>query len=377
MPHDWSIELDPTTGAGTSTPGPASSRAASAGTARRSRCRASAAGKRISVEFDGVYMDSIVYFNGQQVGSHPYGYTGFAVDLTDARAHRRRDRRTCSPSRCSNQLPSSRWYSGSGIYRHVHLVVTDPVHVARHGMFVTTPDVESTIDDGYADVHVDTKVVDEGGDERPRHQPRAATAQRQAVVGQGDAAARADHRACATRTCGRSRTRTSTRCDTELSVARQGGRQRRPRRFGIRWFRIDPNEGFSLNGEYHKIQGVDLHHDLGALGAAVNRDALVRQMRIMKSMGVNALRTSHNPPSPEMIEVCEELGIVMMVEAFDTWRTPKRAVRLRPLLRRQQRRRHQGDGQRGQELAGGDHVVDRQRDPGLDVATAGSRSPSG
>ena len=95
-------------------------------------------------------------------------------------------------------------------------------------------------------------------------------------------------------------------------------------RFGIRWFRIDANEGFFLNGRYHKIQGVDLHHDLGALGAAVNRDAIERQMRLMKSMGVNAFRTSHNPPSPEMIEVCEELGIVMMVEAFDTWRTPKR-----------------------------------------------------
>lgn len=94
-------------------------------------------------------------------------------------------------------------------------------------------------------------------------------------------------------------------------------------RFGIRWFTIDPNDGFSLNGRPMKLYGVDLHHDEGALGAAVNRDALMRQMRLMKSMGVNAFRTSHNPPSPEMIDVCQELGIVMMVEAFDTWRTPK------------------------------------------------------
>ncbi len=92
----------------------------------------------------------------------------------------------------------------------------------------------------------------------------------------------------------------------------------------MRWFRFDPANGFSLNGRPMKIYGVDLHHDEGALGAAVNKDALMRQMTTMKSMGVNALRTSHNPPSPEMVEVCQELGIVMMVEAFDTWRTPKR-----------------------------------------------------
>lgn len=86
---------------------------------------------------------------------------------------------------------------------------------------------------------------------------------------------------------------------------------------------FDPDDGFHLNGAHHKIKGVDLHHDLGALGAAVSADAIRRQMTIMKSMGVNAFRTSHNPPSPEMIEVCEELGIVMMVEAFDCWRSPK------------------------------------------------------
>src|SRR4051794_27326857 len=94
-------------------------------------------------------------------------------------------------------------------------------------------------------------------------------------------------------------------------------------RCGMRWCGIDPNGGFYLNGKWAKIKGVDLHHDLGALGSAINRDALLRQMRIMKSMGVNAFRTSHNPPSPEMMEVCEELGIVTMVEAFDVWRSAK------------------------------------------------------
>jgi beta-galactosidase len=112
--------------------------------------------------------------------------------------------------------------------------------------------------------------------------------------------------------------------ETRLSV---GGRQvddvTTP--FGVRWVEIDPTEGMSINGEYTKIQGVDLHHDLGALGAAVNRDALWQQMSIMKRMGVNALRTSHNPLAPELIDVCERLGIVVMVEAFDTWRSNKTA----------------------------------------------------
>ena len=91
----------------------------------------------------------------------------------------------------------------------------------------------------------------------------------------------------------------------------------------MRWFKIDPNNGLTINGKYVKVQGVDLHHDQGALGTAINKDALMREMKIMRSMGVNAFRTSHNPPSPEMLQVCDELGIVMMVEAFDSWKTGK------------------------------------------------------
>ena len=121
----------------------------------------------------------------------------------------------------------------------------------------------------------------------------------------------------------------------------------------------------SLNGQHLKIHGVDLHNDEGALGSVDNYDALWRQMSILKSMGVNAFRTSHNPPSPEMIDVCQRLGIVMMVEAFDAWNAAEAVAGLPPLLQPVERLRHQGDGQRGQELAGGDHVVDRQRDPGL------------
>jgi beta-galactosidase len=319
LPHDWSIELDPTNAPGTTTNSGTGFLQGGLGWYRKTfTLPRSLAGKRISVEFDGIYMDSRVYFNGRLVGSHPYGYTGFAVDLTDE-AHTDGSTPNVLAVEVRNQLPSSRWYSGSGIYRHVHLVVTDPVHIARHGIFVTTPDVEHTIGSGYADVHVETKV----------DSPDAApTAVRSEVV---DARGR---KVAVARSGGTADLRVRhphlwSTDDPYLYTLRTsvlaGGRvvDRTSTRFGIRWFRIDPDQGLYLNGKHMKVYGVDLHHDLGALGAAVNRDAVMRQMRIMKSMGVNALRTSHNPPSPEMIDVCQRLGIVMMVEAFDTWRTPK------------------------------------------------------
>ena len=321
LPHDWSIELDPTPTGTTSDTGYFQG---GLGWYRKTfTLPRSAADKSVSLEFDGVYMDSVVFLNGKQVASHPYGYTGFAVDLEDAHADGHTKNVVAVEVR--NKLPSSRWYSGSGIYRNVHLVVTDPVHVARHGTFVTTPDVERTSKQGFANVHVRTDVA-------------GATAATTVVTSVQDARGR-------TVAGGRPATPQDGTATSDLRLAhphlwstddpylytlttdvRQGRRtvDRTTTTFGVRWFRFDPAQGFSLNGHSMKLQGVDLHHDEGALGAAVNKDALMRQMRTMKSMGVNAFRTSHNPPSPEMIEVCQELGIVMMVEAFDTWRTPKR-----------------------------------------------------
>lgn len=328
VPHDWSIELDPTPDGGT-TSGTGFLQGGLGWYRKTFTLPAAMAGKRISIEFDGVYMDSVVYVNGQQAASHPYGYTGFAVEATSL-VHT--DGRTANvvAVRVQHQLPSSRWYSGSGIYRNVHLVVTDPVHVTRHGVYVTTPDLATTITSGFATVRAQTTAVND----------RGGTAQVTIVSTVEDAAGRvvASGRSPVSLGAEPSTASADLRVDhptlwsitnpylytlrTELVAA---GRvvDTTTTRFGVRWFAFDPNGGFFLNGEYTKLYGVDLHHDLGALGAAVNKDALVRQMKIMKSMGVNAFRTSHNPPSPEMIEVCQELGIVMMVEAFDTWRTPK------------------------------------------------------
>jgi beta-galactosidase len=323
LPHDWSIELDPTT-EGTSS-GTGFLQGGLGWYRKTFTLPRSLASKSVSLEFDGIYMDSVVYLNGEQVASHAYGYTGFAVDLSGAHADGRTPNVVAVEVR--HKLPSSRWYSGSGIYRNVHLVATDPVHVARHGTFVTTPDVEHTIQTGFADVNVQTDVVGDSGTARDVsvvtsvRDARGRTVARSRPKGVAGGSATADMRLADPHLWSTDRPYLYT-LETEVRAAHRVVDETTTS-FGVRWFRFDPEQGFSLNGRYMKIQGVDLHHDAGALGAVVNKDALTRQMKIMMSMGVNALRTSHNPPAPEMIEVCEELGIVMMVEAFDTWRTPK------------------------------------------------------
>ncbi|WP_218130709.1 glycoside hydrolase family 2 TIM barrel-domain containing protein [Lentzea albidocapillata] len=324
LPHDWSIGLDPVqgphTGAGTGfLPG-------GLGWYRKTfTLPSSLAGKKVSIEFDGVYMDSEVYLNGKLLGRHPYGYTGFAYDL-DARTD---GTPNTLAVKVRNQVPSSRWYSGSGIYRDVRLVVTEPAHVTRHGMKVTTPDLETTIKAGYATMRVATTAVSESGGTGAEivstvKDPRGR------IVGRGTAraaltvepsTATADIRIAKPALWSVDRPDLYT-VDTEIRV-RGKVVDTVSTRTGIRYFAFDPDNGFSLNGVEMKLKGVNLHHDLGALGSAVSSDAIVRQLRIMKSMGVNAVRTSHNPPSPEFVRACDELGILLQVEAFDTWRTPK------------------------------------------------------
>ncbi|MFC4501442.1 MULTISPECIES: glycoside hydrolase family 2 TIM barrel-domain containing protein [Streptomyces] len=324
VPHDWSIEQTPTTQNGTTSgtgffPG-------GLGWYRLTFTLPPAhAGKRISVEFDGVYMDSYVYCNGTELGRHPYGYTGFAYDLTDL-VHTDGATENVIAVKVQNRLPSSRWYSGSGIYREARLVITEPVHVARWGTYVTTPSVTEeraavrvatevvNASGAGADVEVISRILAPNGRTVARTASTAAVADRATEIHE----LTVDEPQLWDFTTPHHRYT----LETELRV---GGRRVDTHRtpFGVRTFRFDPDEGFFLNGRHAKIKGVDLHHDLGALGAAVSYDAIRRQMTIMKSMGVNAFRTSHNPPSREIVEICEDLGIVMMVEAFDCWKTGK------------------------------------------------------
>ncbi|MFL6074487.1 MAG: glycoside hydrolase family 2 TIM barrel-domain containing protein, partial [Mycobacteriales bacterium] len=329
LPHDWSIELNPTATAGT-TSGTGFFQGGLGWYRKTFTLPPSLAGRRVSVEFDGVYMDSSVYLNGELLGNHPYGYTGFSLDLT-GRAHTDGHTPDVLAVKVQNQLPSSRWYSGSGIYRNVHLTVTDPVHVTRHGTVVTTPDLATTVHDGYATVRVRTTVADDTARSRAVDVVTTVRDPHGSVVARTTAPLSLDPGGTRTGSADL-RVRSPQLWSTDhpnlyeaQTDVRAGGRvvdsTRTP--FGIRYYAFDPNGGFSLNGRPLKLYGVDMHHDMGAIGSAVSDDALLRQMTIMKSMGVNALRTSHNPPAPELVDVCQRLGIVMMVEGFDSWHTGK------------------------------------------------------
>jgi beta-galactosidase len=329
VPHDWSIELEPVDASYTESyngflPG------GLAWYRKTFTLPTWMTGQRISVEFDGVYMNSNVYAGGQLLGNHPYAYTGFSYDLTGL-VHT--DGRTPNviAVQASNKIPSSRWYSGSGIYRNVRIVVTDPVHIARHGTFVTTPDAASTVPSGYANVQVNTDLQNDGGDSadvtlalrvRDRHGRVAAAGSATLSVAAGttrtaSTVLRADHPALWS-------VDDPALYTVETDVLTNGRTVDSTREtFGIRFFEFDPDNGFSLNGQHMKLHGVDLHATQGPLGAAIATDSIVRQLTLMKSYGVNAVRTAHNPPAPEFTAAAERLGVLLMVEAFDCWHTGK------------------------------------------------------
>lgn len=282
---------------------------------------ASAAGKTVLLQFDGVYSDAYVYVNGTFVGENHYGYTPFAFDISD---HLTCDGFTDNviAVKAVNNIPSSRWYSGSGIYRDVTLVVTNPVHVDYQGTYVTTPDISTgngTVQvetdvvndsDSSVDVTVTNTVVETGDHESttvtiPAGQTATATAS--PVVSSPELWSVDDPNLYTVR--------------TELFV---GGQvvDTVETTFGFRYFSFD-STGFHLNGEHVKLNGVCLHHDQGALGSAAYYDAMYRQLTIMKDMGVNAIRTSHNPADEDFIDICNQLGLLVIEELFDGWVEPK------------------------------------------------------
>jgi beta-galactosidase len=330
LPHDWSIELLPQASGGSVSGGTGYLQGGLGWYRKTFTLPPSMAGKKISIEFDGVYMDSYEYINGTLLGNHPYGYTGFTFDVTNL-VYTDGVTPNVLAVVVQNKLPSSRWYSGSGIYRNVHLLVTDPIHVTRWGTYVTTPDLETTIQSGYANVEVQTQVLNESGQDADADIVSKIKDATGAVVAQTTSANLPLGSTVYTDTVDIQVNNPTLwsfenpylySLETDVVV---GGNvvDTYDTTFGIRYFKIDPNLGFFLNGQHAKLQGVDLHHDQGALGSAINYDALMREMTILKSMGVNSFRTSHNPPAPEMLDVNQRLGIVMMVEAFDCWSSGK------------------------------------------------------
>lgn len=320
LPHDFSISQNFTTS------GEAESGFLPGGTGwyRKSfTVPASESGNTVILNFDGVYSDAYVYVNGTYVGENHYGYSNFSFDISDYLTMDGVTENVIAVQ-VVNDVPTSRWYSGSGIYRDVTLDIVKPVHVADNGTFVTTPDIENN--GGTVEVAVD--VVNDG-------ESSADVTITNTVVGAGASAS-------TTQTVGAGATSTvTTSCKvlspelwsiddpnlytvrTELSVNGEVV-DTYDTTFGFRWYSFD-SSGFHLNGEDVKLNGVCLHHDQGAAGAAAYDDAMYRQLSIMKDMGVNAIRTSHNPADEDFIDICNELGFVVIEELFDGWVEAKNA----------------------------------------------------
>ena len=321
LPHDWSIEGEfserhPAGTGGGALPG-------GIGWYRKTfTVPTTSKGKLIFIEFDGVYRNSEVWINGHYLGKRPYGYSTFEYELTPHLVYGAKPN-VIEVKVDNSQQPNSRWYSGSGIYRNVWLTELNPVHVAHWGTFVTTPEVSEQS----ATVVVKTKVNNRSKSPAPvdlttiiqdtdGRQITRVTEKRvaQAEVSQTLQVPRpilwSDERPYVYKV---------------ISESTQGGKvvDRYETPFGIRTFRFDVEKGFFLNGKPLKIRGVCNHHDLGSLGAAINTRALERQLEILKAMGVNGLRTSHNPPAPELLDLTDKMGFIVMDEAFDVWKIQK------------------------------------------------------
>jgi beta-galactosidase len=317
LPHDWSIEgkfdkNHPATVGGGALPG---------GTGwyrKQFQVPATAKGKYIAIDFDGVYRNSEVWINGHYLGKRPNGYIAFRYELS--KYLRYGGLNTIAVKVDNAKQPNSRWYSGSGIYRDVKLVTLSPIHVAQWGSYVTTPEVT----DVSAKVEVALQV--NAGTKKQAAVIRTivldaakevlATSTQQVQLGTGQP--------INTTLVIKNPTRWSVDNPYLYTVQSQilvNGKEldRYDTPLGIRTFSFDQHKGFTLNGKDMKIRGVCMHHDLGALGAAVNVRAAERQLEILKSMGVNGLRTSHNPPAKALLELCDKMGFIVMDEAFDMW----------------------------------------------------------
>ena len=323
LPHDWAIEgpfdrkYDPHSG-GLPFYGVAWYR-------KHFTMPASTKGSAVVLQFDGAMSNSTVWINGENVGGRPYGYSSFAVDLTP---HIRFGGENVVAVRLAPEDESSRWYPGAGIYRNVWLITTPSVRVAQWGTYVTTPvvtDAHATIDvrteienhsSTDANVTLETDVLDAAG--KP-----VGHGTQQVTIGAG-AKQSVDAKV------GVARPHRWDMDDPYLYSVRSrirsghGTADEYVTPFGIRTIEYTKDRGFLLNGRPRKFQGVCDHHDLGALGAAVSRRAIERQLEILKSMGVNAIRTSHNPPAPELLDLADRMGFVVMDEAFDMWKIPKK-----------------------------------------------------
>lgn len=323
LPHDWSMGLpylSPAEGGS----GSMGFMQGGLGWYRKSfTVPASWSGRRVSLEFDGVYHRSTVYVNGREVGFHPYGYTAFAYDITDWLVPGREN--TVAVKVDHSDFPTSRWYSGSGIYRHVWLNVTDPVHVDLWGVWVTTP----AVSEAQAAVHAETTLVNDGASpakatltaelKDPSGRVVARSSAPAALAASGRAVVEQDFQVAAPALWDLDTPQLYTLVVTVRRAGKVTDRYETP--FGIRDIRFDPDKGFFLNGRSVKMKGGDIHQDAGSLGAAIPDRAQERRVRLMKETGFNAVRCSHNPPAREFLDACDRLGMLVIDESFDKWKS--------------------------------------------------------
>ena len=331
LPHDWSIEgafseSHPATTQGGALPG-------GIGWYRKTFVLpAGVNDKNVSIEFDGIYHNSEVWINGHYLGKRPYGYSSFSYDLTP-HINKSPSKNIITVKVDNSQQPNSRWYSGSGIYRNTRLVCTNGIAAVPHwGVAITTPDITAK--------KAVVKVVAFAGNKKSIDAFWDSTSVYAEIY---DAAGKIMASTKNARTSGKL-VHGFLQSDLLLNIAnpklwsvdhpylykavikvmfKNKLADEYSTSFGIRSFHFDEDKGFFLNDKPLKVKGVCNHHDLGALGAAVNTRAIERQLQILKAMGCNAIRTAHNPASPELLDLCDKMGFLVMEEAFDMWKKKK------------------------------------------------------
>lgn len=279
-------------------------------------------GRSVFIEFDGAMSHARVFLNGDFVGEWPYGYASFGFDLTDKIKF---GQSNLLAVRLENLPESSRWYPGAGLYRNVRLVFTNRVHVKRWGTYITTPD----IDQGTGNVVIKTIIHNQTGDSGvikliteiadPSGKVVTSTSTQIAINSEAELEQQLNVEDPFLWTP------EDPQLYSAVSKVIVDGKMvdRYVTRFGFRYFHFDSQKGFYINDRHLELKGVCLHHDLGPLGAAVNKSAIRRQLKLLQEMGCNAIRTSHNPPAPELLDLCDEMGFLVLDEAFDEWKYGK------------------------------------------------------
>ncbi len=326
LPHEWSIESDfsekfPATAGGGALPG-------GIGWYRKTFfVPQSEQNKCVYVDFDGVYRNSEVWINGHYLGKRPYGYISFRYELTPFLKFG--EKNTLAVRVDNSKQPNSRWYSGSGIYRNVWLTITQPIHVDLWGTYFTTP----VVNENAATIQIQTSVRNSTGERRlvKVEQMLLDNEGRKITKNETTIEVLPDSLAVASQSFSVNKPILWDiehpylyKMITKLSVEGKETDEYETS-VGFRYFNFDAQKGFSLNGKHLKINGVCNHHDLGALGAAINKRALERQLQLLKDMGCNAIRCSHNPPAPELLQLCDSMGFIVMDEIFDMWFKKKSA----------------------------------------------------